>query len=94
MDFQGANGYTIQIKQQNTVFSYSHVSPNFIVNLNDSICKNQLIGNVGPKYIDTMPNNPFLDSTGQQTNGATTGCHLHFGVKIDGKAIDPLVLFD
>lgn len=31
---------------------------------------------------------------GAQTNGATTGCHLHFGTKIDGKAIDPQTLFD
>lgn len=30
---------------------------------------------------------------GQQTNGATTGCHLHFSVKIDGIAIDSLCLF-
>lgn len=91
--FQGANGYTIQINNQNAIFSYSHVDPNFIVNIGDSISKNQLIGKVGPKYIESIPHNPYTDSTGQQTNGATTGCHLHFSVKIDGKAIDPQTLF-
>lgn len=30
---------------------------------------------------------------GNPTNGATTGPHLHFTIKIDGKYIDPMSLF-
>lgn len=30
---------------------------------------------------------------GNPTNGATTGPHLHLGVRIDGNYIDPLSLF-
>lgn len=93
LDFNGANGYTIMISNNNTIFSYSHISPNFVVNIGDSIIQNQLIATVGPKYINSIPNNPYQDSSGHQTNGATTGCHLHFSIKIDGNAIDPLQLF-
>ena len=82
------------IKNNNFIFSYSHVSPNFIVNIGDYISQNQLIGNVGSKNIQPIPNNPYTDSNNLQTNGSTTGCHLHFSVKIDGKAIDPLILFN
>lgn len=92
-DFNGANGYTIMIENENFIFSYSHVSPNFIVTVGDIVQKNQPIGNVGPKYIDSIINNPYIDSTGKQTNGATTGCHLHFGVKIDNQFINPMNLY-
>ena len=51
------------IKNNNMVFSYSHVSPNFIIKVGDYINKNQYIGNVGPKYIDSIKNNPYKDST-------------------------------
>lgn len=63
LGFDGANGYTIKLKNSNFCFSYSHVSPNFIVKVGDSIKKNQAIGKVGPKYIDSIPNNPYKDST-------------------------------
>lgn len=94
LGFNGANGYTIMIQNNNMTFSYSHVSPDFIINIGDLISKGQEIGKVGAKYIDDIPNNPYKDSSGKQTNGATTGCHLHFSVKIDGIAIDPLNLFN
>lgn len=38
--------------------------------------------------------NTYKDKDGNPTNGATTGCHLHLGVRIDGKYINPLELFN
>lgn len=63
LGFNGANGYTIMIENNNKIFSYSHISPKFIINLGDTIYQNQLIANVGPKYIEHIPNNPYSDST-------------------------------
>ena len=40
--------------------------------------KNQIISHVGPKYVDG------------KLNGSTTGPHLHFGIKKDGIAVNPL----
>lgn len=86
----GANGFTIKIENHNFLISYSHVSPFFIVNVGDIVTKGQVIGNVGPKYVDNVPNNPYKDSTGKSTNGATTGAHLHFSIKINGEYANPL----
>ena len=36
---------------------------------------------------------PIKMQIGNPTNGATTGPHLHFTVKIAGKYIDPMSLF-
>ncbi len=91
--FQGAGGYTITITSDNFSISYCHISPNFIVSKNDYVEKNTLIGYVGPKNIYTEPNNPYKDSFGKPTNGATTGCHLHLTIKKDGKAVNPLNFF-
>ena len=55
----------------------------------DSIQKGDLIAFVGPKYINNVSNNPYKDSTGKPTNGATTGCHCHFTLRENGKLIDP-----
>ena len=92
--FKGAGGYTITIHNNEFDISYCHVSPNFIINENDYIFPNTLIAYVGPKYISPIENNPYHDSSGRQTNGATTGCHLHLTIKKDGIAVNPLNFFN
>jgi len=37
--------------------------------------------------------NQYKDSNGNPTNGATTGPHLHFGVRVDDSYMNPLDLF-
>ena len=60
--FYGAYGYSIIIKNNNYEILYAHISPNFIVNLGNNIYQNQIIGKVGPKYIQDFPNNKYYDS--------------------------------
>jgi len=91
--FNGSGGYAIHIENGNLQFIYHHVSPNYIVNVGDIIYSGQVIGHVGPKNIYGVKNNPYKDSNGKPTNGATTGPHLHFTIKKDGKAVNPLNFF-
>ena len=73
--------------------TYCHVSPDFIVSVGDKVEKGQYIANVGPKNVYGVKNNPYKDKDGNPTNGATTGCHLHLGVRINNNYINPLSLF-
>ena len=93
--FFGGGGYTITLSsnEANTKFTYCHVSPNYIVSKGDILEKGDLIGHVGPKYVYGVLGNQYSDENGIPTNGATTGCHLHFGYRIDGKYYNPLDLF-
>ena len=93
--FLGGGGYTITLEPEdsNIKFTYCHVSPNYIVSVGDKIDKGDLIGHVGPKYVYGVLGNQYADENGIPTNGATTGCHLHFGYRIDGKYFNPLDLF-
>lgn len=91
--FNGSGGYTISYTTGNYIVSYCHVSPNYIVSLNENINKGEVIGYVGPKNVYDVPNNKYKDKYGNPTNGATTGSHLHFAIKKEGEYIDPFTLF-
>lgn len=93
--FLGGGGYTITLEPEGTniKFTYCHVSPNYIVSEGDILGKGDLIGHVGPKYVYGVLGNQYSNEKGIPTNGATTGCHLHFGYRIDGKYSNPLDLF-
>ena len=62
--------------------------------LGQFVDKGTQIGNVGPKNVYGFPNNPYKDSSGKPTNGATTGCHLHLTIRKNGELINPLTLFE
>ena len=86
-------GYTIVLrlaKYPDISVSYCHTSPKFNVSLHQKVERDSLIGFVGPKNVYGINNNPYKDSDGNPTNGATTGTHLHFTIKINGEFTDPL----
>ena len=89
--FFGGGGYTITLTtQDNLKISYCHVSNNYIVSEGDIISQGQVIGHVGPKYVDGVIGNKYSDYTGRHTNGATTGCHLHIGFRFNNNYLNPL----
>lgn len=65
-----------------------------LLKFGELIEKGQHIGCVGPKYIFDVLNNPYKDSTGQTTNGATTGPHLHLTIKENEIPVNPLDFFN
>lgn len=79
--FLGADGYSIIVKNNNFKIIYGHTSPNYIVSINSIIYKNQKIGNVGPKYIDSNQNTSYIDTNGKKLNGATTRTTSSFNNK-------------
>ena len=86
-------GFTISqilINYKDLKVSYCHLSPIMFIKTNDFVKKGQLIATVGPKNIYTINDNPYKDSNGNPTNGATTGCHLHFTIKKNDIAVNPL----
>lgn len=88
--FKGAGGFSITIKASPYKVSYCHVNPNYIVSINEFVSKGQIIGHVGPKYVD-YPSN-YYDGIGY-TNGATTGPHLHITIWKNDKLINPESLY-
>lgn len=91
--FLGGGGYTITLSKDDMKITYCHVSPNFIVQVGQEIQKGEIIGQVGPKYVYGVKGNNYQDATGKPTNGATTGCHLHLGIRIEEKYINPLQFY-
>lgn len=91
--FLGGGGYTITLSKENMKITYCHVSPNFIVQVGDVVQRGQIIAQVGPKYVYGVKGNPYQDENGKPTNGATTGCHLHFGIRVEGEYENPLSYF-
>ena len=87
-------GYTIVTQNDNLKVSYCHISPIYLVSRNDVVTAGQIISTVGPKNVYGIKNNPYKDSLGNPTNGATTGCHLHLTIKENDVAIDPLQYFN
>lgn len=70
--FLGGGGYTITLTDSNhrsgeIKYSYCHVDPNFLVNVGDEVSKGQIIGKVGPKYVDSVKGNMYTDSN-RETN--------------------------
>lgn len=92
-DFNGSGGCTVIVNSGSYQFIYCHVSPKFLVHQNQYVNKGDLIAQVGPKNVYGFTNNPYRDSNGNPTNGATTGPHLHFSIKKDGQAVNPLNFF-
>ena len=89
--FLGGGGYTITITNADGLkISYCHVSPNYIVSVGQIVEQGDIIGNVGPKYVYGVVGNNYKDASGNPTNGATTGCHLHIGFREDGKYVNPM----
>ena len=74
-------GYTIVVENDDIKVSYCHVSPNFIVSKYDTVVAGQIIANVGPKNVYGIINNPYKDSLGKPTNGATTRLPFTFNNK-------------
>lgn len=86
-ELDGANGYSIWLKDENgIIYVYAHVNPYKKAYVGEVVAAGQTIGYVGPKYI---PYGKYKDSYGY-TNGLLTGPHLHFGVYVNGRYIDPM----
>jgi len=93
--FLGGGGYTITLTDENKEngeikYSYCHSDPKLMVSVGQKVAKGQVIGKVGPKNVYGVVGNRYFDSNGNPTNGATTGPHLHFGMRINNEYVNPL----
>lgn len=86
-------GYTITVQLKNysdLKFSLCHVSPIMLVTEGDFVKRGEIIARVGPKNVYGISNNQYRDANNEPTNGATTGCHLHFIIKKNNVPTNPL----
>ncbi len=83
-----------KLKDYDFKISYCHVSPLILFSVGDSIKKGDVIATVGPLNVYGINNNPYTDEDGLPTNGASTGCHLHFIIRENGEQKDPLLYYN
>lgn len=93
LGFKGAGGYTLTVTSGNISVSFCHISPNFLVSTGNFVKKGSHIANVGPKNVYGVKGNPYKDSKGNPTNGATTGCHLHLTIKKRRQSRQSITIF-
>ena len=74
--FKGANGFTVIIENGIYTFSYSHVSPVFLVCVGQFVSKGKIIAKVGPKNVYGIINNPYKDLNGNPTNRCNYTVHI------------------
>lgn len=88
--FIAGYGCTIKLegiyKENIYEFTYSHISPNFIVQEEMNVVRGDIIGYGGAKYINWNGNTIL--------NGNTTGPHLHFEVKKNNVNMNPIVFLN
>lgn len=61
---------------------YAHMDSEIFVKKGCKVERGEKIGKVGPKYLENG-----------QLNGATTGVHLHLGIRKNEEFINPLEVF-
>ncbi|MBR5228123.1 MAG: M23 family metallopeptidase [Clostridia bacterium] len=77
--FDNSGGYMIIIEHSNGYKSmYCHLDSSLKVKNGDYVKSRQLIGYIGPKYLEDG-----------RLNGYTTGVHLHYGLYLNNKSINP-----
>ena len=82
--WSSSGGYMIIIEHDNRIeSSYCHLGEVLFVTKWQKVTAGQCIATVGPKYV-----------SGGRLNGATTGPHLHLGVRRKGKYVNPLQFFN
>lgn len=82
--WNSSGGYMVVIQHENNVDSrYCHLGEKIFVTKGQKVYAGQIIATVGPKYV----------SSGK-LNGATNGVHLHLGIRVDEKFVNPLQYFD
>ena len=91
--FMGSGGCTVVVQNEQYTIIFHHINPQFLVHPGEYVTQGQIIAQVGPKNVYGFPDNPYRDENGNPTNGATTGPHLHFTIKIGSNYIDPMSLF-
>jgi hypothetical protein len=86
-------GYTITVKNGNLESSYCHISPKYIFKTGEFVTQKNIIAYVGPKNVYGVVNNPYKDSHGNPTNGATTRLSSSFNNKKRRQSRQSIIIF-